>query len=229
MSDRGDFTLGERVAQRAQVCALSTAWRPCEHDHAPCSPEGITDECPMKCFVGNLVTRGDNEVLRQRCRRRRPQDGADLLQRDPTVRRWEILTRCPVQRIILESSNPLKSAVLTKSCVDLLLQRVETLIAVTNLQLAEERLAVLLPPSSAMTSERLGSGILGKEILPSSRHASISASGRRLVVNESTPVCAGSSALKASNHLRSIDLDRAVLPVSRASNSSRGYGCLGLV
>lgn len=63
-----------------------------------------------------------------------------------------------------------------------------------------------------MISERLGSGILAKEIFPASRQASMSASGRRFVVSEISPMRAGSSFLKASNHFRSIDLDRAVLP-----------------
>lgn len=162
MSDHRDVPLGERVAQRAQVGTLSAARRPREHNRLPSGGDCVPDKLHVEGRVGDLVPLGDNEVFWQRRRRRRPQDGADLRQCDPTVRGREVLLRRPIHGDVLEDRDALRGAMRPKTRVDLVLQRGVSLVAVPNAQLAEKRLTVLCTAKLSDDLRALGFRDLGE-------------------------------------------------------------------
>ena len=162
VADGRDVALCQVLAQCAQVGALATARWALEHKWLARGSDGVLEKFRVERRVRHLVASGDVEVLEQRRRRRRPEDRADGPQRNPTVRGGKISLRRPVQGHVLQNCDALGRAMRAKARVDLVLQPLEALVAVADVEYAEEFVAVLLGAEFGNDPLAPGRGHLGE-------------------------------------------------------------------
>ncbi len=153
VADGRDVALRQVLTQSAQVRTLATARRAFENNWLARGGNDICEEGFVERRVGHLVSSRDVEVFEQRRRRHCLQDRSDCSECDPTVWDRQILLDCPIDGHALQGRNALGRGMRAQTGVDFVLQNLEAFVAVADVELAEELVAVLL--SAKLSDDRL--------------------------------------------------------------------------